>query len=474
MEEVMEDNSGMREIIDDLKRQIQEKLQELEKFQTEQRQINNREELEKYEQEVASHTDGLAGLMVGLKLQESAASEEIREKAKQLVKSQPKGMKNQGLREVEVKVARGAVVRIKSDYYSGKSDGRKKRGSGFYPALVMLGIYEGCTPSLAQEISAMAVLLGSFEEARQVLLNRGSKIDVKTVRAISYRTAQRARLLQQSEQFKLGENLTGRRVIISSDGGRIRIRKTKRGQKTKKGRNRYSTYWREPKVMIIYTVTAKGEMDRSYSPFIDGTLKGPDALFGLLAYYLSELNICSADKIVFIADGAPWIWKRLPKLFKSLGLNKEQVFEVIDFYHVVEHLGKVAALRKSWNSSERKRWVKHQRKLLLNGKANEVIAAIDELCRGRSGKAISRERNYFFNNINRLNYAQLSALGLPIGSGAVESAIRRVVNLRIKGPGIFWLRENAEAILMMRSFYKAGRWNLFKNMAFAPSLPMAA
>ena len=472
----MENNSGIREIINDLKRQIQEELKELGRIAQEQQVIRNREELEKYEQEVARHTDGLAGLMVGLKLQESIASERITEQSKQLVKSAAKRMKNQGVREVEVKVARGATVRVKSEYYSGKSDGRKKRGRGIYPALVLLGIYEGCTPSLAQEISAMAVLLGSFEEASQVLLNRGIKIDVKTVRAISYRTAQRARLWQQSEQFKLGENLTlaGRRVIISSDGGRIRIRKTKRGQKTKKGRNRYSTYWREPKVMIIYTVTEKGEMDRSYAPFIDGTLKGPDMLFGLLVYYLSELNICSADKIVFIADGAPWIWKRLPKLFKSLGLNKDQVFEVIDFYHAVEHLGKVAALRKSWNSSERKRWVKHQRKLLLKGKVPEVIAAIDELCRGRSGKAITRERNYFFNNINRLNYAQLSALALPIGSGAVESAIRRVINLRIKGPGIFWLRENAEAILMMRSFYKAGRWNLFNKMAFSPSLPIAA
>lgn len=464
----------MREIINDLKRQIQEKLQELGKFQTDERQFNNREELEKYEQEVARQTDGLAGLLVGLKLQESIANERVTAQAKQLMKRAGKRMKNQGVREVEVKVARGATVRVKSEYYSGKSDGRKKRGQGVYPTLVLLGIYQGCTPSLAQDISAMAVLLGSFEEARQVLLNRGIKIDVKTVRTISYRTAQRARLLQQSEQFKLEENLTGRRVIISSDGGRIRIRKTKRGQKTKKGRNRYSTYWREPKVMIIYTVTEKGEMDRSYAPFIDGTLKGPDTLFSLLGYYLSELNICSADKIVFIADGAPWIWKRLPKLFKSLGLNKDQVFEVIDFYHAVEHLGKVAALRKSWNSSERKRWVKHQRKLLLTGRVTEVIAAIEELCRGRSGKAITRERNYFFNNINRLNYAQLSALGLPIGSGAVESAIRRVINLRIKGPGIFWLHENAEAILMMRSFYKAGRWNLFNKMAFAPLLPIAA
>lgn len=164
----------------------------------------------------------------------------------------------------------------------------------------------------------------------------------------------------------------------------------------------------------------------------------------------------------------------MPKLLKTLGLSKDQVIEAIDFYHAVEHLGKVAALRKSWSASERKRWVKHQRKLLLTGRVAEVIAAIDELCLGRSSTVINRERNYFFKNIHRLNYAQLSASKLPIGSGAVESAIRRVINLRLKGPGIFWLRENAEAMLMMRSFYKAGRWNLFTNLAFAPSFQEAA
>ena len=45
-----------------------------------------------------------------------------------------------------------------------------------------------------------------------------------------------------------------------------------------------------------------------------------------------------------------------------------------------------------------------------------------------------------------------------MGSGAVESAVRRVVNLRMKGNSIFWLEENAESFLHLRCAYKAGRW----------------
>jgi hypothetical protein len=75
------------------------------------------------------------------------------------------------------------------------------------------------------------------------------------------------------------------------------------------------------------------------------------------------------------------------------------------------------------------------------------------------------ERDYFVRNRQRMAYQTVRALKLPIGSGAIESAIRRVVNLRLKGACIFWGKDNAEKILMLRAFYKAGRWNLLKQMA---------
>jgi len=54
-----------------------------------------------------------------------------------------------------------------------------------------------------------------------------------------------------------------------------------------------------------------------------------------------------------------------------------------------------------------------------------------------------------------MQYAKARNCKLPIGSGPMESAIRRVINLRMKGNGIFWLEKNAEAMIMLRSFYKA-------------------
>jgi hypothetical protein len=95
----------------------------------------------------------------------------------------------------------------------------------------------------------------------------------------------------------------------------------------------------------------------------------------------------------------------------------------------------------------------------------QVIAAVCDICRGRNSKAIRKHRDYFIKNQSRMTYAKLMAMKLPIGSGAIESTVRRVINLRLKGSSLFWCRASAEAILLLRSYYKAGRWKMLKQMA---------
>ncbi len=130
--------------------------------------------------------------------------------------------------------------------------------------------------------------------------------------------------------------------------------------------------------------------------------------------------------------------------------------------------------RKDWKPSRRKRWATVLRKRLLQGQVDQVIAAIRALCRGRNSKAIRIHLNYFVTNRRRMAYGKIAALKLPIGSGAIESAIRRVVNLRLKGSCIFWCKGHAEELLMLRSYYKSGRWSLFKQMAHSPLVAIAS
>ncbi len=440
-------------------------LQGIRKFSP---KLNCSEDLGNLEQEVFGWSNRIGEMILQENLQAILDSDEHQKKEKQLIKDWPAKMKSEGYVTVSIRTAGGSCICLRVRYYRRVCDRRNgKRHKGVYAGLILLGIHDRCTPQLAAMISAWSALLSSFDEVRQVLLEQGIVLDVKVIRKIAYRYAERSRIMQQAGHIPISDEdkLQGKKVVVSMDGGRTRLRENKRGPKTKKDRTRYKASWREPKLFIVYVVNEDGKLEKSFSPFIDGCIKGPDAIFKMLKAYLSSLSIQDADRILFIADGARWIWNRISGLVKQLGLNLAQVHELIDFYHAVEHLGKVAALRKKWSTKERKSWIAKQRRRFLKGESDLVVKAVQDICRGRNGKAIATERDYFIRNAKRLAYPEAKALNLPIGSGAVESAIRRVINLRLKGPCIFWYKTNAEKILLLRSYYKSGRWSCLKKMA---------
>lgn len=452
----------------------QEVLNELRQMQQTPQLVTSPDELEALEREIRQRTDRLGSLLVGYHLQQALDADALQASQEQLVRQWPKPLKSDGKVTVMVRTMQGLAVPVRLTYYRRQGRRAGKRDAGVYAGLVLLGIYDRCPPALAAEVSLFAAMLGSLAEAQDVLAAGGVALDTKTVRLIAYRYAARARLTQQLECTAFADTVVGRRVVISSDGGRLRLREPKRGPQTKKGRRRFTGAWREPKVLIVYVVDAEGKQESRFAPFIDATLQGPDAVFALLRTYLQRLEITRADHVLFLADGAPWIWKRVPLLVQALGLAAAQVHELLDFYHAAPHLGQVAALRKDWSAKARTRWRTHQRHLLLRGEVDQVITAVRDLCRGRNSTAIRKHREYFTKNQHRMVYAQLLAMKLPIGSGAIESAVRRVVNLRLKGPSLFWCRASAEAILLLRSYYKAGRWNMLKRMATSHRALLAA
>lgn len=96
------------------------------------------------------------------------------------------------------------------------------------------------------------------------------------------------------------------------------------------------------------------------------------------------------------------------------------------------------------------------------------MAACEELKKGRRAKAVAKLSKYFRNNEARMDYQNCRRRRLPMGSGAVESGIRRIINLRLKGNGIFWGIQNAEGLIHLRGHLLAGRWPQLVQSAILP------
>jgi hypothetical protein len=302
---------------------------------------------------------------------------------------------------------------------------------------------------------------------------------VKRIERLTYKFGQIGINLRQTkisnlQQGKLpdGNILKDQRVVIAVDGGRSRIRINKKGRKNlKTNKHGFTGEWVEPKLLTIYVVDEQGNKVKNGEIKIvnDGTYEDYKGFLPILEMHLISLGISQAKQVLLIADGAEWIWKHIPLLLKKLK-SPDATYQLFDFYHVTERLQKFADVAFS-DDKERNNWFKKARRTLKKSNAMTIIRQMDEFifeATGERCKTMVIQRNYLLRAYRerRLNYVKILDRKLPIGSGAIESLIRQVVNLRIKGNSKFWLKENAEIILHLRCQWMAGSWDNFCGSIF--------
>lgn len=349
---------------------------------------------------------------------------------------------------------------------------RGREGAGLYPELAVLGVQEGKSPALVREVGRQTALLPSYELARQELTEHGLDLDIKEVHGIGRHAGQaalayRRRELELYRQGKLPASAGhGTRLGAMIDGGRTKLRKTTRRQKgrgkSKKQKRRFKTEWREVKQIIVFEMDDQGRMKKGTEPIVDGTFNGPDEIMEVLAMRLHQMGASQATVVAFRADGAPWIWDRLDWVIKRLGLSAQQVSKGLDWCHAVHHIS--LALEPILEGEERRSEFKTLRQWLKRGSWVQVV---EELMRRADDVELAADSDAWtaiaylakHGSEGHLDYATFQRRGLPLGSGAIESTIRRVINLRLKGNGIFWDEENAEAMLVLRGLVLSGRWN---------------
>ena len=316
----------------------------------------------------------------------------------------------------------------------------------------------------------MVALNPSIAVARQELARQGIRLNIKTVRRIAEQLGaqlvamrQRELLAWRAGTLPAGTDFAGRRVAVQIDGGRVRVRENKCSKKKRrKGqRRKFHVPWREPKVLTIFEIDKTGKMTKKHrQPLIDGTLLGPDHLAELLAYHLHRLGVAQAELVVFVSDGARWIWDRLDWIQRRAGIDPSRTVHVLDFCHAAHHVS-LALKALALEETQRQETFGRMRKLLKHSRYDQIVEQLQKLACGQPEDSdVWTEIRYLqrHGQEGHLRYATFRRRGIPCGSGAIESTIRRVINQRLKSNAVYWLQANAEAMFAVRATLLCDRW----------------
>ena len=387
----------------------------------------------------------------------------------------PMALVYKGRRRLSVLLSGGTWGVVETPYFRPqpeKKPGRKRthrgpEGVGRYPVLEAVGIREGVSPATRSQVALYMVQAGSYQEAIVLLSERGLSVDPSTLSRGARCTAQadirlREAALTTAWAVPIAPKgpLSGHRVRVSIDGGRVRTGQPWKGRKTAKGRHRFNTPWREPRVLVIELLDQQGRRAPLRLPLYEVLLDDAEATFALVLGYLRLLGAAQARVVAFIADGADWIWERAESLRQQAEIPVERWVEVIAFYHASEHLYATIEICRSLNAHQRQQLyeqLRHTLRSVPRGVAQLIDRRQQEI-KTRRGKKMKTAIAYFEKHAQRMAYTQLDDQHLPVGSGAVESAVRRIINLRFKAPGTFWNETTVAGRMHLRAGFKAGRW----------------
>jgi len=206
----------------------------------------------------------------------------------------------------------------------------------------------------------------------------------------------------------------------------------------------------------------RAELTQSYE---GEEIKGTEVIFPWFKQEVAQRNPQGRHPVVCVMDGERKLWCILKAMFPT-------VVCILDLYHVLERLWKVAYCFHPEGSPAAQAFVTTRLKRLLQGKVGRVLGGIKQM--GVKNKLSKSKRKtldaaitFFENNRGFMQYHEYLAAGYPIGSGIVEGACRHVVKDRMEQTGMHWRIAGAQAILHLRALYLNGDWGAFQQYRIA-------
>lgn len=284
--------------------------------------------------------------------------------------------------------------------------------------------------------------------ARLLKLLTGRQVSAETVRLHSERRGAALEATQQAAQARV--RATGEAaapvdaapglLVLETDGVLVRFRKTG---------------WHEVKLglvagyvdeqLVAPSYVAAQEAASAFGPRLlaEAARRGALEIVGWEGPR-TGCGLAVLRRVIVLGDGAHWIWALAAEYFGER-------IEILDFYHATEHLWTLAHALYGTGSAEATTWAEAQRHTLRHEGGEALLKTLTGL-RAQTAEAkavLRRERAYFRTNVTRMAYPTFVEQGWPIGSGAVESAAKHVVQQRLKGAGMRWSPAGGQAMLTL-------------------------
>ena len=210
--------------------------------------------------------------------------------------------------------------------------------------------------------------------------------------------------------------------------------------------------WKEMKLGRLFAAVSHQETDTKRGYIKESIYT---AHLGHYSDFLSKWSkeIPSGGRLVFLADGAKWLWDWVAK-------NHPNATQILDYYHCIEYLYHFSDAYFA-KKDKRAIWIKKQEKRLFKDQVDKVIEDIQNLPIKKAADSATKRKilTYYNNNQERMLYGRYQENGLLIGSGPIEAAHRNVIQQRLKLAGQRWTKPGAQYIANLRVCRKSQRWN---------------
>ncbi len=237
-----------------------------------------------------------------------------------------------------------------------------------------------------------------------------------------------------------------------------KLRERGKEQRTADGKKSYPSIWRDVKIGAVSSIGWNEKQKEAYctaNSYVSGIEHADEFFKRLTVEVQRRAEDVKKMHLVFLADGAKWIWDRFVELAPP-----SSTF-ILDFFHACEHVSELC--KKLYGEQTPEYWehFKAWKTTLWEGKVEtflQELHVIRDMVEHRDYRdLIQGQIDYFTDNQERMKYDVYRASRLPIGSGTIESACKNVIGGRMKQGGMSWSETGADGMLQIRSSIASGR-----------------